>query len=390
MKKVLCMLLVGVLSLSVIGCGKKEQKTDEVNTQDITVEAGVSDGSDTTADVAEIPEINPQMGDREVDSSLQIGNTVLEMPITYADIVGVPDIEMFTDEDRTITVTDTFLVEADADKEIYCSIYGTNFTIKMKNINESDLNLNECMITDIEDIDGPGIVLPGNIQFGITDLRTLKNIYGDEIMESDGGWHIYAGKTHPYNNPMGEDELLPITGNKYNFMIDESSQLVNGIWWEVNDWTQTEQVMKIESSDTTFPDISITVEDGWNPYCDMPDKYIYQLFKSSTGNEYLLIFDLTDSFSTDEIGRNDIDSSEFVKYKTGTEFDYAITKVDGNYFDIGLYNDTASYTGYYVEVQHVNGITDNKIIKDIDKPSDIDEIANHLMDVLKTAQTLSK
>lgn len=226
MKKSLCIVLLGIVLLSLTGCGKKEEPKDTQkpgNQAPLELEdktKGVEDiKKEEDIKEVKVDSDEAKMTDKELFSSIQIGSTVVEMPITYDKLANVDQLQMFTDPAREINATENFLVEAGDEKEIYCKIADTSFTVTFRNQKDAEAELKDCEVYCFERIRGADVIFPGNIQATKTDLLTLKEVWGKEVTH-ERSVHTYYGNTYSQRS----------ADNEYIKSITDILLLVSAYW----------------------------------------------------------------------------------------------------------------------------------------------------------------
>lgn len=379
MKKQVCTILLATTMLALVGCGKKEQVKV---VQESSRHPLLTEIESTSDELMKEPELELQMADKELFSSIQIGNTVVEMPITYDKLAMVDGIQMFTDSARTIQATETFLIEAGESKEVYCTIFNTNFVVTLRNNNDTGKGLKDCDIRYIKDVDGPDVVFPGNIQITKTDLLTLKEVWGEEISHKDSEY-VYYGKTYSWLSSDGETPVS-ISGNSYHVDVNPESQVAKSIYWKVNNYIPKPQEISNEFTylnDDKVTTIKYSVENSINDGPSMARSEA-EVIETGSGNEYVLIW--YGYILNHNDGRNDRTFENPLKYIEDETIDYVIdtTFNENRVFDIAVLNDTQSFLGGRV---HIGLVNTDKV-----EESDLDDIMNHIIDVMKTTEIVEE
>ena len=221
-KKTLALLLALSFALSTTACSKEtsetavakdafaedtedekeeETKTEEVETEDVETEEESTVEAETeeeTKEAAKKSSVNTpsELSDDLYSFQVSIDGTVYQFPMWYSDFKSLG---WTYDGDNTQTLSSNQYSVVETWEKDGVSVY-----TQLANLSMNTVPFSECMVTgitmdqyDLKDCDWE-IILPGGIQYGVSNADDIKAAYGNPSRDYDGD--LYYSMTYEYDS----------------------------------------------------------------------------------------------------------------------------------------------------------------------------------------------
>ena len=196
-KKTLALLLALSCALTATACSSKKEDTDTAaSTEAFAEDSEKEETKETETETEEVPDETetatstaadlpaPEMSDNLFDFQVAINGTVYQFPMWYSDF----EASGWTYEgDTTQTLSSDQYTNSDSWKKDDLEVLTT-----FANLSMNSAPITECMVAGIS-LDSNflqgcdcQIILPGNIQYGVSTIDDIKAAYGEPSFESEG------------------------------------------------------------------------------------------------------------------------------------------------------------------------------------------------------------
>ena len=310
-KKTLALLLALSCALTATACSSKKEDTDTAaSTEAFAEDSEKEETKETETETEEVPDETetatstaadlpaPEMSDNLFDFQVAINGTVYQFPMWYSDF----EASGWTYEgDTTQTLSSDQYTNSDSWKKDDLEVLTT-----FANLSMNSAPITECMVAGIS-LDSNflqgcdcQIILPGNIQYGVSTIDDIKAAYGEPSFESEGKYTC---------------SLLYTLDSYQEVELNVSNQTNTLCKIEITNFTELEGTDN--SVDTSVPDVAANYAAPSSLGTDL-----YSLNVELEGNLYTLPcpvseflangFEINEENSDTEIAANSIGNVELI------------------------------------------------------------------------------
>lgn len=238
-KKYLCVMLIGILAITMIGCGSEKK------------EASTSGQVEKPKEIVAIDEI---INAKQYNKTIQIGDKIINLPAKLSDFIDIGAV--LTSNNLSLD----YIMDSKSNKICDMTINETKFQLCLENNTDKSAALKDLNVRYIDNIQGKDIFFDGGINVG-SKLDELTQKWGEPSFNASKGndtdmiycyydYCIKGERLKAISSAISQDPISG-TGNSYTVTIDRKTATIKNIQykWPIIDDTS---ILKENSTEISF------------------------------------------------------------------------------------------------------------------------------------------